>query len=103
MKPNNTSFMSFERARGLVKGCLYAAIAFCVIGLLVNEIAETYAVYAVVAAVALIIFALFIVVTCLKCPYCGKHLIVKCLVVKNCPHCGRNLETGIKSKSKKRK
>lgn len=97
MKSSN---MSFERARGLVKGCLYAAIAFCIIGLLVNGTSETYAMYAVVAAVALIVFALFIVVTCLKCPYCGKQLIVKCLVVKNCPHCGRNLETGIKSKGK---
>ena len=100
MKSNN---LTFERARGLVKGCLYAAIAFCVAGLLINSTSETMAMYAVIAAVLLIAVALFFVAVCLKCPYCGKHIIVKCLTVKSCPHCNRNLETGIKAKGKKRR
>ena len=99
MKAQNTTF---ERARGLVKGCLYAAVAFCVIGFIVNSSSPNLAMYACVAAVILMVIALFFVATCLKCPYCGKHIIVKCLTTKNCPHCGRNLVTGMKTKGKKR-
>ena len=100
MKSNN---LTFERARGLVKGCLYAAIAFCVVGLLVNSSSETLAFYATVAAVVLIAVALIFVAMCLKCPYCGKHIIVKCLTTKTCTHCGRDLASGIKVKGKGKK
>lgn len=99
MKSNSTTF---ERARGLVKGCLYAAIAFCVVGLLVMSSSEDMAMYACIAAVILIVIALFFVAVCLKCPYCGKHIIVKCLTTKKCTHCGRDLATGMKIKGKKK-
>jgi len=100
MKSNNTTF---ERARGLVKGCLFAAVAFCVIGLLINSSSETLAMYAAVTAVILMAVALIFVAMCLKCPYCGKHIIVKCLTVKSCPHCGRDLVSGMKVKGKGKK
>ena len=97
MKSNN---FGFEKARGLVKGCLYAAIAFCGIGLLVNNHSADLAMYACIAAVVLMFLGLFITFTCMKCPYCNERIIVKCLTAKVCPHCKRNLETGMKAKGK---
>ena len=93
---------NFERARNITKGCLFAAFGLCVLGLLVNESVPDLAVYIVVASVALIAIALFVVFTCLKCPYCGKQIISKCLTATVCPHCRRDLTTGMKSKKKKR-
>ncbi len=93
---------NFDRARSLAKGCLFGAMGLCILGLLINESMPQFAIYIVVAAVALIVIALFVVFTCLKCPYCGKQIISKCLTATVCPHCKRNLSTGLKSKKKKR-
>lgn len=92
---------NFEKARALVKGCLFSAVALCILGLIANESMPQLALYAVIGAVVLMVVSLFVVFTCLKCPYCGKQIIVKCLTVTSCPHCRRNLVTGIKSKKKK--
>jgi len=93
---------NFDRARSIAKGCLFGAAGLCVLGLLVNGSMPDLAVYIVVAAVALIVIALFVVFTCLKCPYCGKQIISKCLTVTACPHCKRDLRSGLKTKKKKR-
>ena len=92
---------NFDRARGLAKGCLFGAMGLCILGLITNGSMPDLAVYIVVAAVVLIAVALFVVFTCLKCPYCGKQIISKCLTTTVCPHCKRNLTTGLKGKKKK--
>ncbi len=97
----NTSKMSFERAQGLVKGFLYSAVGFCIVGLIVNGTYPDLAVYAVGAAILFMVLALGVVFLCLKCPYCGKQIFVKCLTIKVCPHCKRNMVTGLKVKGKK--
>ena len=96
------SGMTFEKARGMLKGFLIAAVALCVVGLLVNSSSETAAFYCVMGAIICLAFGLFVLFTCVKCPYCGKRIIRNCLVVKNCPHCKRNLSSGLKGKSKKK-
>ncbi len=93
---------NFYLARNIVKACLFTAMGLCILGLIVNEAAATIGLYIVIGAVALIAVALVIIFTCLKCPYCGKQIISKCLTVTACPHCRRDLATGIKSKKKKR-
>ena len=92
---------SFYRARNTAKGCLFGAMGLCVLGLLVNESMPQIAMYIVISAVALIAIALFVIFTCLKCPYCGKQIISKCLTTNVCPHCKRNLATGLKGKKRK--
>ena len=88
MKDLSSGFTkNFDRARGVVKGCLFGAMGLCILGLLVNGSMPQIAVYIVISAVVLIFFALFLVFTCLKCPYCGKQIITKCLTVTSCPHC----------------
>ena len=94
---------NFDRARNTVKGCLFSAMGLCVLGLFINETYPTAAIYATVAAVALIIIGVALVALCLKCPYCGKQIISKCLTVTTCPHCHRNLSTGLKGKKKGKK
>ena len=94
---------NFYLARNIVKGCLFVAMGLCIVGLIVNEALPTVGVYIVFAAVILIVVALGLIFTCLKCPYCGKQIISKCLTVTVCPHCKRDLATGIKSKGKKRR
>ena len=94
---------NFYLARNIVKGCLFVAMGLCIVGLIVNEALPAVGMYIVIGAVGLIIVALALIFTCLKCPYCGKQLISKCLTVTVCPHCKRELATGLKSKGKKRR
>ncbi len=93
---------NFYRARNAVKGCLFGAMGMCILGLIANEALPSIGIYIVISALALIVIGLVITFTCLKCPYCGKQLISKCLTVTVCPHCRRDLSTGIKSKKKRR-
>ena len=97
MKQNVT----FEMARNIIKGLLAVAGIMCVIALIANDGNSRFAVYAAIIAVVCIVGTLFIVATSMKCPYCGRAIIRKCLVVKTCPHCNRNLVSGLKSKKKK--
>ena len=93
---------NFDRARSTVKACLFSAMGLCILGLIANESYPNATIYIMVAAVALIVISLALVAICLKCPYCGKRIISKCLTVTVCPHCRRNLSTGMKSKGKRR-
>ena len=93
---------SFDRARNTVKGCLFTAMGLCVLGLVINERLPDAAKYVTIAAVVLIVIGCALVALCLKCPYCGRQIISKCLTVTSCPHCKRNLTTGMKTKGKKR-
>ena len=94
---------NFYLARNIVTACLFIAMGLCIIGLIVNEALPSISLYIVISAVVLIFFALFLVFTCLKCPYCGKQIISKCLTVTSCPHCRRDLTTGMKGKKKAKK
>ena len=93
---------SFDRARNTVKGCLFSAMGLCILGLLINESYPGAAKYICISAVVLIVLGCVLVGLCLKCPYCGRQIISKCLTVTSCPHCKRNLTTGMKTKGKKR-
>ena len=93
--------MTFEMARNVIKCLLVVAGVMCGIALLLNDGSSQFAVWAAIIAVACIVAILFIVATAMKCPYCGRAIVRKCLVVKTCPHCNRNLVTGLKSKKKK--
>ena len=92
---------NFDRARNTVKGCLFSALGLCILGLIANESYTQATIYIMVSAVALIVISLALVFLCLKCPYCGKQIISKCLTVTVCPHCKRNLSTGMKGKKKR--
>lgn len=96
MKKQN---FSFERSRSIVKFLLIFAGALCILALLMGE--GPMQTYASVTAIVCILMSLFVMFVGLRCPYCGKVIFKKCLVVKNCPHCNRNLVTGLKGKKKK--
>ena len=97
MKKNGT----FEMARNIIKGLLALAAVMCVVALAIGE-GSALATTAAIGALVCIAAVLFVVATCMKCPYCGRAIIRKCLVVKTCPHCGRNLVSGLKGKKGKR-
>lgn len=88
--------LSFETARNMVKLLLAAAAALCVLALIVGE--DTFGMYAAVAALVCVVLTIMVLLTCMKCPYCGRLIVRKCLVVKSCPHCNRNLSSGLKGK-----
>ena len=92
--------LNFERARNIIKGLLVLAAILCVVALVAGE--GQFMAYATVVAAVLIVLAVFVMAVGMKCPYCGRAIIRKCLVVKSCPHCGRDLASGLKSKKKKR-
>ena len=97
MKQNVT----FEMAKNIIKCLLAVAGVMCVIALIIGEDGGSFSVYAAVIAVVCLLAAIFVVATAMRCPYCGRAIIRKCLVVKSCPHCGRNLVSGLKGKKKR--
>jgi len=99
MKKQN---VSFEMARNIIKCLLAIAAIICVIALILGEEYVTFCSSAVMIALGCVVLAILVLVTCMKCPYCGKLIIRKCLLVKSCPHCGRNLVSGLKGKKGKR-
>jgi len=97
MKPKK----NFETARKIVKLLLGATIVLCVLALLVNDGSGGLVNYFVIGAIACIVAVVLVVAIGMRCPYCGKTIVRKCLVVEVCPHCRRNLTTGLKSKKKR--
>ena len=97
MRPNK----SFETARNIIKVLLGAAVVLCVLALLVGDGGGALGAYVVIAAVACIVAIVIVLAVGMRCPYCGKTIVRKCLVVEVCPHCRRNLATGLKSKKKR--
>ncbi len=95
--------MKFETAKNLVKGFLIAGIVCCVAAMLTNTNGSIASYYLGMGAIGCIIMCLFFVVAGLKCPWCGKRIIRRCLVLKVCPYCHRDLTTGEKKKGKKSK
>ncbi len=100
----NKMNLTFETARNIVKGLMAVALILCVAALLIDRQGENgFATIAAVTALVCIALALFLVFTGLQCPYCGRHIIRKCLVVKACPYCGRDLASGVRQKKSKRR
>ena len=97
MKPNK----SFETARKIVKFLLGVTVVLCVLALLFNDGSSSLVNYFVIAAMACIVAIILVVAIGMRCPYCGRTIVRKCLVVEVCPHCRRNLATGLKSKKKR--
>ena len=96
--------LSFRRAQTIVKCLLAVAGVMCAAALLLEGGGVTgFSMYAVVVAVVCIILTFLVVAGAMKCPYCGRRIIRKCLVVKVCPHCSRDLSSGIRVKGKKAK
>ncbi len=94
--------MKFETAKILVKGFLAAGIVCSLLALFMGQVGSTMAsMYLGMGSLGCILMCLFFVLTGLKCPWCGKRIIRRCLALKTCPHCHRNLATGMKSKGKK--
>ena len=92
--------MKFETARSLVKGFLIAGVVCC-LGALLTPTNAPVGFYLTYGSVGCMVLCIFFIIVGLRCPYCGKHIIRNCLVVKSCPHCRRNLKTGMKAKHKK--
>ena len=95
--------MKFETAKTVVKGTLLAGVLLCVIALFVQKSMPGLGMMLTFAGMGCVIVCLFFVITAMKCPYCGKRIFRNCLVVKVCPHCRRDLASGLKVKSKKKK
>ncbi len=96
--------MKFETARNLVKGLLAAGLVCSVLALFMSQVGSVMiGMYLGMGSVGCILMCLFFVLTALKCPWCGKRIIRRCLALKTCPHCRRNLATGMKTKGKKSK
>ena len=93
--------MKFETARNLVKGFLIAGVVCCLGALITQTNNSPVAFYLTFGSVGCILLCVFFAVAGLRCPYCNRHIIRNCLVVKSCPHCRRNLKTGLKAKHKK--
>jgi len=100
MKQNS----NFQRGQTAIKCLLGLAGILCILALLIDNGKATpsgFSLYAAVTAIVCIVLTIFVVATAMKCPYCGRRIIRKCLTVKSCPHCRRNLASGIRVKGKK--
>ena len=87
----------------MVKGTLVAGVLLCVVALFIQKSMPGLGMLLTLSGVACVMVCLLVVITVMKCPYCGKRIFRNCLVVKVCPHCRRDLASGLKVKSKKRK
>ena len=71
------------------------------LALLLSDGGGALSAYVVIGAVVCVVATVLVVAIGMRCPYCGKTIVRKCLVVEVCPHCRRNLATGLKSKKKR--
>ena len=90
---------SFEYGRKLAIRLVIAASVCCVISLLCPE--GSYYQFGFVALAAIFIGTIICVYQFCRCPYCGKHIMLGVLAVKDCPRCRRNLATGKKIKKRR--
>ena len=96
--------MDLEKARTIVKVLLALAAAFCVIALIVDSSGTTqFSMYCALGAIVCIVFTILTLFTSMRCPFCGRLMIRKCLTVKTCPHCHRDLTNGLRNKKSKRR
>ena len=76
MKPNK----NFEAARRIIKFLLGAAVVLCVLALLVGDGGGALGSYVVIAAVGCIVAIGVVLAVGMRCPYCGKAVMLKGLV-----------------------
>lgn len=93
--------MKLEKARKVIKALLLVGIVLCITALIIQGSYPVIGVYMTLGGVICVVMSLVMVFTYMRCPFCGKHFFVNCLVVKVCPHCRRHLVAGTKVKNKK--
>lgn len=93
--------VSFHMGRRITMVLLGAGLVALVIALALGETSALGS-YVAIAGVVLFIVGMGACVTFCKCPYCNRVILRKMFIVTDCPHCKRNLETGLKGKSKKK-
>ena len=89
-----------ETARTIVKCLMAFAGLVCVAALIVGDDLPHFGVTALMIAAACIVLCMLVMAVGMRCPFCGRVIVVNCLGAKTCPHCRRNLVTGKKEKKK---
>ena len=91
-----------EAARTAVKCLLAFAGLVCVAALIIGNDVPNLGGTALLIAMVCIVLCIVVLIVWMRCPFCGKVIVVNCLAAKTCPHCKRNLTTGAKGKKSKR-
>ena len=89
-----------ERGRTAIKCLLAFAGLVCVAALIVGDSVPGLGWMALLIAAVCVVLIVLVLVTWMRCPFCGRVIVVNCLAAKVCPHCGRNFSTGAKEKKK---
>ena len=92
-----------ERARTAIKCLLAFAGLVCVAALIAGDSVPGLGGTALLIAAVCVVLIVLVLAAWMRCPFCGKVIVVNCLAAKTCPHCGRNLVNGKKEKGKNRK
>ena len=92
---------NMETARTVIKCLLAFAGLICIAALIFGDELPNLGGTALLIAAVCIVLCIFVLATGMRCPFCGKVIVVNCLAAKTCPHCGRDLVTGKKGKNKK--
>ncbi|MCQ2406774.1 MAG: hypothetical protein MJ067_06145 [Oscillospiraceae bacterium] len=102
MLPDNNN--NFEKIRSAISYLIGGSLITCIGGVIIGFWEPLLSFYMTLFGVLCLLAVIFIIVFFLHCPYCGKRIFRKVLVITHCPHCGRNLSTGeIRKKGKKNK
>lgn len=92
--------MNFQKAKNAVKTLLIASVLACVVSFIFSDNGTPVSAYAIIIALGLLVMSFIVAYNFCKCPYCGKHILIGMLTVKDCPKCHRNLITGERKKGK---
>ena len=84
--------MGIKTVRTLRLVLILVALAFCLLGRLVNRAAPGLAIVCLVLCVATLIADIVITFVFYKCPWCKRLLPTRGVVAKYCPYCGAPLD-----------
>lgn len=95
--------MDLKTAKTLTLVSMIMSVICAFIGLVGYSSVEQGRVYFAVAAIVLMALSLLCLFAFCRCPWCGHRLSSGLMKLKVCPHCNRDLETGLRVKSKKKR